>query len=85
MKKFLLVLFLFTGSLGVMAQKENQCGFINPPGSLRSDFASVYEAGSYINTMLDRISWKENFQIREQNGINNAYACSIVEKYCEDL
>jgi hypothetical protein len=74
MKKFLLALFLVTGSLGVMAQKENNCGFIIPPPSLRSDFASVYEASSYINTMLDRINWQQNFQVREQNGINNAYA-----------
>lgn len=74
MKKFLLVLFSVTGSLALMAQKENQCGFINPPASLRSDFASVYEASSYINTMLDRIDWQQNFQVREQNGINNAYA-----------
>ena len=74
MKKLLLTLFLFIGSLGVMAQKENQCGFIHPPTSLRSNFASVYEAGSYINTMLDRVNWQENFQLREQNGINNAYA-----------
>jgi hypothetical protein len=77
MKKLLLSLFLITGSLGVMAQKENQCGFINPPNSLRSDFASVYEAGSYISTMLDRINWQENFQLREQNGINNAYATIV--------
>jgi hypothetical protein len=74
MKKLLLFLFLFTGSLGLMAQKQNQCGFINPPPSLRSDFASVYEARSYINTMLDRINWQQNFQVLEQNGINNAYA-----------
>jgi hypothetical protein len=78
MKKLLLVLFLFTGSLGVMAQKENNCGFIIPlPTSLRSDFASVYEASSYISTMLDRIDWQQNFQVREQNGINNAYATVI--------
>ena len=77
MKKLLLALFLFTGSLTVMAQKENNCGFIVPSASLRSDFASVYEAGSYINTMLDRINWQENFRLREQNGINNAYATII--------
>ncbi|HWI94042.1 MAG TPA: M48 family metalloprotease [Flavisolibacter sp.] len=77
MKKILLALFLITGSLGVMAQKENDCGFINPPTSLRSDFASVYEASSYINTMLDRIDWQQNFQVKEQNGINNAYATII--------
>jgi hypothetical protein len=77
MKKLLLTLFLFAGSLGVMAQKANDCGFISPPTSLRSDFASVYEASSYINTMLDRIDWQQNFQVREQNGIDNAYATII--------
>ena len=77
MKKLLLVLFLFTGSLTLMAQKENNCGFIVPPASLRSDFANVYEASSYINTMLSSINWQENFQVREQNGINNAYATII--------
>jgi len=77
MKKLLLFLFLFTGSLGVMAQQENQCGFINPPSSLRSNFASVYEASSYIDNMLDQIDWQENFLVREQNGINNAYATII--------
>src|SRR6478752_10076037 len=77
MKKLLLLLFLFTGSMGMMAQTVNQCGFINPPVSLRSDFASVYEAKSYINSMLDRIDWQQNFQVREQNGINNAYATII--------
>jgi hypothetical protein len=77
MKKLLLALFLFTGSFGAIAQKANDCGFINPPASLRSNFASVYEAGSYINTMLDRLNWQENFQLREQNGINNAYATVV--------
>lgn len=77
MKKLLLALFLFTSSLGLMAQKANDCGFIIPPTTLRSDFASVYEARSYINTMLDRVDWQQNFQVREQNGINNAYATII--------
>jgi hypothetical protein len=77
MKKLLLLLFLFTGSLGLMAQKQNDCGFIIPPTSLRSNFASVYEASSYLNTMLDRINWQQNFQVKEQNGINNAYATII--------
>lgn len=77
MKKLLLALFLFTSSIGVMAQQTNDCGFINPPASLRSDFASVYEASSYVNSMLDRINWHENFQLKEQNGINNAYATII--------
>lgn len=77
MKKLLLALFLIAGSFTTMAQKENDCGFIVPPTSLRSSFSSVYEARSYINTMLDRLSWQENFQLREQNGINNAYATII--------
>lgn len=77
MKKLLLALLLFGSSLGLMAQKENQCGFIKPPASLRSNFASVYEAGSYINMMLKSINWQQNFQVMEQNGINNAYATII--------
>lgn len=76
MKKLLLILFLF-GSVGMVAQKTNQCGIIIPNVSLRSDFSSVYEASSYIDNMLDRINWQENFQVREQNGINNAYATII--------
>lgn len=27
--------------------------------------------------MLDSINWKQNFTVREQNGINNAYATII--------
>lgn len=77
MKKPLLFLFLFSMSVTAMAQTTNQCGIIIPSSSLRSDFASVYEARSYIDNMLDRISWQENFQVREQNGINNAYATII--------
>ena len=77
MKKLLLVLFIFSSSFAAMAQKANQCGIIIPPTSLRSDFASVYEASGYINNMLDRIHWQENFLVKEQNGINNAYATII--------
>jgi hypothetical protein len=77
MKKHLLILILFISSLGAGAQTYNSEGIIIPPKSLRSDFASTYEAGGYINNMLDKISWQENFQIREQNGINNAYATII--------
>ena len=62
------------------AQRVNQCGIIIPPKSLQSNFASVYEAGDFINTMLDSINWKENFAIQEQNGINNAYATIIRNK-----
>ncbi len=61
----------------VSAQKINQCGFIIPPASTQSNFQSVYEAGTYVNRMLDSINWQENFNIREQAGINNAYATII--------
>jgi hypothetical protein len=61
----------------VHAQRVNQCGIIIPPQSTRSDFSSVYEAKAYVNTMLDSINWKQNFTLREQNGINNAYATII--------
>jgi hypothetical protein len=78
MKKHLLILFLFVAGLGASAQKNyNAHGFVVPQKSLRTNFASVYEARGYINNMLDKINWQENFQIREQNGINNAYATII--------
>ncbi|HEX8277782.1 MAG TPA: M48 family metalloprotease [Segetibacter sp.] len=70
-------LFIFTGT---KAQKVNQCGIIIPPKSIQSNFQSVYEAKEYINTMLDSINWKENFNLQEQNGINNAYATMIRNK-----
>jgi hypothetical protein len=73
MKRILLLLAIFITTVAG-AQKVNQCGIIVPPPSTRSSFSSVYEARDYISTMLDRINWKENFSIREQNGINNAYA-----------
>jgi hypothetical protein len=57
-----------------VAQRVNQCGIIIPPPTTQRNFQSVYEARGYINTMLDSINWKENFVVREQNGINNAYA-----------
>src|SRR5688572_11070123 len=77
MKKFLLAIFLFSSSLAAIAQHTNQCGIIIPPKSLRSNFASVYEAGGYINNISSRINWNQNFQVREQNGINNAYATIV--------
>lgn len=70
---FALALSLFAGA----QQRVNQCGIIIPPKSTRSNFSSVYEAGDYIRTMLGHINWQENFQIQEQNGINNAYAAII--------
>ena len=77
MKKIILILFLFSSSIAAMAQTANQCGIIIPPASLRSNFSSVYEASGYIDNMLNQISWQENFEVREQNGINNAYATII--------
>ena len=73
--KILLILILVCGI--AEGQKVNQCGIIIPPASLRSQFSSEYEAKSYVDDMLDRINWKENFELREQNGIDNAYATII--------
>ena len=77
MKKLLPFLFLISAGITATAQHTNQCGIIIPPTSLRSNFASVYEAGGYINNISNRVNWQENFQVREQNGINNAYATII--------
>lgn len=79
MKQLFLLAGLFMYHLAG-AQKVNQCGIVIPPRSVQSNFQSVYEAGGYINTMLDSINWKENFNIQEQNGINNAYATIIRNK-----
>jgi hypothetical protein len=70
-----ILLYQFAG-----AQRVNQCGIIVPPQRSGSSFSSVYEAGGYVETMLDSINWKENFTLREQNGINNAYASIIRNK-----
>jgi hypothetical protein len=79
MKKILLSICLFA-CLSAGAQQVNQCGIIVPPKSLSSTFNSVYEASGYINNMLDKINWKQNFTLREQNGINNAYATILNNK-----
>ena len=76
MKKLLLLVGLVI-SLAARTQQVNQCDIIIPPKSLSSNFSSVYEARDYINTMLQEINWRENFVIREQYGINNAYATII--------
>jgi hypothetical protein len=73
-------LIALMGGLLAQAQKVNQCGIIIPPKRLSSTFSSVYEAKDYINTMLDSINWKQNFTVREQYGINNAYATIISNK-----
>jgi hypothetical protein len=73
MKRFLFLAAFFIYQFAG-AQQANQCGIIIPPKSLQSNFQSVYEARQYITAMLDKINWKENFSLQEQNGINNAYA-----------
>lgn len=80
MKKLLLLAILTVSLAGpIVAQKTTVgttgCGFKIPPKPLfKTKFQSVYEASSIVKAMLDSVQWKENFSIREQNGINNAYA-----------
>jgi hypothetical protein len=58
-----------------LAQRVTPCGYIIPPRSLKNSFKSVYEAKEVVNTMLNVIDWKnQNFNLKEQNGIQNAYA-----------
>jgi hypothetical protein len=58
-----------------LAQRITPCGYIIPPRSLKNSFKSVYEAKQVVNIMLDVINWKNvNFNLKEQNGIQNAYA-----------
>jgi len=76
MKNLFFIVALLIASTGI-AQRVNQCGIIIPPPSTRSNFSSVYEAKTYIDNMLSQINWRENFELREQNGINNAYATII--------
>lgn len=78
MKKILLVLLFASTVVISNAQRVNGCGYKIPPKSLlRSNFKSVYEAETLVKTMLDSVKWKENFRIKEQNGINNAYATIV--------
>lgn len=78
MKGRFILVFLFLIGLTSEAQKINGCGFKIPPRSLlKTNFKSVYEARDILKNMLDTIQWKENFSIREENGIQNAYATII--------
>jgi hypothetical protein len=81
MKKNLLLICCFVFCFGptfIYAQKVTGCGFKVPPRSLiKTRFQSVYEAKTILKNMLDSIQWKENFSVREQNGIRNAYATVI--------
>ena len=76
-KRFLLLFSCILVLTVCEAQKITGCGFKVPPRSLRSNFSSVYEAKSILQNMLNTISWQENFNVREQNGIQNAYATII--------
>jgi len=74
----LCVIFFTLLLMPVSAQKVTGCGFKVPPRSLlKTTFQSVYEAKTILKNMLDSIQWKENFSVREQNGIRNAYATII--------
>ena len=70
------IFFSFYISVSI-AQKITGCGYKIPPRSLKTSFQSVYEAKEVVSSMLDVIDWKENFNLREQNGIQNAYATII--------
>jgi hypothetical protein len=74
-----ILIFLLSFSF-VNAQRVNNCGYIIPPKPLIAKFKSVYEARDIVKGMLDTIKWKENFALREQNGMNNAYATIIQNK-----
>lgn len=78
MKRLLLLLFFAGLYCSVQSQKITGCGFKVPPRTLiKTNFNSVYEAKQILESMLDTINWTENFSIREQNGIRNAYATII--------
>src|SRR5690349_21155671 len=82
MKRIFLAIALLY-SIAIVAQKSNQCGFVIPPkrpADIAGSFASVYEARDIVNNMLNNIKWQENFTLREQNGINNAYATIVQSK-----
>jgi hypothetical protein len=75
MKNVLITSLLFLFLNFALAQKRvTPCGYIIPPKSLKNSFQSVYEAKTVVKAMLDTIQWKENFNLKEQNGIQNAYA-----------
>lgn len=79
--RLLTLVMVMQCAIAAHAQRSNNCGFIIPPQSLlRTKFQSVYEAAGIVKSMLDSIKWKENFNLQEQNGINNAYATIIRNK-----
>jgi hypothetical protein len=71
----LLLLIIAITETKISAQRVTPCGYIIPPRSLKTSFKSTYEAKEVVNSMLKVIDWsKVNFNVREQNGIQNAYA-----------
>lgn len=79
--RLLALVIVMQSTVTAYAQRTNSCGFVIPPQSpLRTKFQSVYEAADIVKNMLDSIKWKENFNLQEQNGINNAYATIIRNK-----
>ena len=78
--KNLVVLLCLVTTTTTQAQQVNNCGFKIPPKSLIAKFQSIYEARDIVKNMLDTIKWKENFTLKEQNGINNAYATILQNK-----
>ena len=78
MRKYLFATIIAMVALSHTQAQTTGCGFKVPPRSfLKSSFQSVYEARDILKTMLDTIKWQENFNIKEQNGIRNAYATII--------
>jgi hypothetical protein len=78
MKHKIILILVLVITVSAQAQKITGCGFKVPPRSLiKTSFKSVYEARDILKNMLDTIQWKENFNIRENNGIRNAYATII--------
>ena len=68
------ILFFVITILPAQRQRVTTCGYIVPPRSSKISFQSVYEAKKVVDNMLDSIQWKQNFNLVEQNGIQNAYA-----------
>ncbi|MBP6430183.1 MAG: M48 family metalloprotease [Ferruginibacter sp.] len=79
-KLLLIILICFACTASTLAQlKTNACGFKIPPKtfSTKSSFKSVYEAADIVKEMIDTIKYKQNFRIKEQPNIQNAYATVI--------
>jgi hypothetical protein len=75
LKRIFISIFFVAILLGnIQAQRVTPCGYIIPPRSVKISFQSVYEAKQVVNSMLDIIKWAKNFNLKEQNGIQNAYA-----------